>query len=177
MKSIPGKILFRKIGGKIIPIRFKNVKDLAAQESMPESKFRKILAEGPSGEIFGSMNLEIPKNKSFAWLESVQVEKKVQGKGIAKNLFKKASEFLKRSGVKFLRGSDIQSPAQVKIRAKQGRYKAGKAYKSRSRFFTDQVGPYGEQSKRVISREAIEILKNNKSGKLIWGTTYLKPKK
>ena len=90
---------------------------------------------------------------------------------------------LERANKKFLRSDEIMSPAQVKIRTKYGRYKAGSKRKNRTKFFADQFGPYGEKTRRVTSKEAIEIIKENKgpygTGRRVTATTMIKklPKK
>ena len=183
VKSVLGRVIFRKVNGRIVPIRIHNVADKIAEAST-WSKHRKIIAKLPNGEQIAQLNLRLPDKGKSAELLSVAVEKKFRKKDISKNLFARAKQFLERAGYKFLRSSDIQHVAQVKIRKRAGRYvipKAdgtGKLNRSRTRFFADQFGMYGEEKRRVISDEAIRILKENQTpqgkGRQITATTMLK---
>lgn len=169
-----GRYLFRKVRGRVIPIKISNVSDKIAEASdYSGSKFRKIIAKTDKGEHVGQLTLRIPKKGKSADLIDVRVNKEFRRKGISKNLFARASEFLDRSGFKFLRSDDIQAAAQVKIRANQGRYRAGRKFRNKSRFVADQFGPWGEQSRRVSPKEAIDILKNNRTGRQVKGTTMI----
>jgi hypothetical protein len=175
MKGKIGRIIFRKINGRIIPIRISNIADPIATASSQTAKFRKIIAESPKKERLGTMFLEIPNKGKTAHVSMVEVAKPYRRKGISKNLFARAAQSLERYGFKFLRTGDLQHPAQVKIRRKLGgTYKAGGKRKSRTRFFADQFGRYGEESRRVTSQEAKDILKNNTSGRQVKATTMLK---
>ena len=174
-----GRIIWRKIGGRVIPIKISNISDKMSNASSINGKikYRSIVAKLQNGEQVGKLNLSIPKKGVSASLLSVNVEKKFQKKGISKNLFHRATEFLSRAGKKFLNSNDIQHAAQIKIRSNYGlgnSIKAGGKYKKRSRFIRDQVGAFGEKSKQIRASEAIDILKNNRSGINIQGTTMLK---
>lgn len=122
----------------------------------------------------GSLNLSVPLKSKSATLMSVDVPKEFRGKGISSSLFKRTIDFLSRAKFRFLRADEILHPAQVKIRLHQGRYKAGKVSKFRSRFFADQYGPWAEQTRRVSAREAIRITKENPRGQLLTATTMIK---
>ena len=178
-----GRILFRKIGGRIVPIRIKNVSDPIAGASSYANRFRKITAN-VKGQQVAALTLSLPKKGKTATLVDVRVEKEFRRKGISKNLFARAKQFLERANFKFIRSNELLSPAQVKIRNKiGGTYKAGAKRKSRTKYFADQFGPYGEQTKRVSRQDAIEIIKQNKTpaskGRQVTATTMLNklPKK
>lgn len=174
MKDKLGRILFRKIGGRIIPIRIKNVGDIAANASQIGIKSRKIVAQ-VGDKIVGTLNLEIPKKGVSATIQSVNVHPNFRNFGIAKNLFDRAAKFASRIGKKFIRGEEIQHIAQIKIRGKFGWYKAGGIPKRRTRFIADQFGPYGEHTRRIPSRVAKDILKGmNEQGRQIKATTMLR---
>jgi hypothetical protein len=175
VKGKLGRLLFRKIKGRIVPIRISNVRDAIAEQHSYGTKYRKIIAESDK-EFMGQLTLEIPKKGNKAYVKDVRVPKEFRRKGISKNLFARAKSFLERYGIGFLRSQDLQHPAQVKIRKKLGgMYKAGAKKKSRSRFFADQFGPWGEETRRVMSKDAIDIIKNNPTGRQVSGTTMLKP--
>lgn len=177
-----GRVIFRRIHGKLIPIRITNTADKVAQASdYGGNKFRQIKAVLPSGETIGKMNLRVPKKGAHAEVISVNVEKQFKKKGISKNLFSRAVDFLNRAGKKFLRGEDIQHVAQAKIRSKAGWYKAGPKRKLRTKFIADQFGYYGEESKRIKPIDAINYIKQNNSkhstGRQIKATTFIKKAK
>ena len=185
MKGKLGRVLFRKIGGRIIPIRISNVADKISDANhvgnytgKSNVAHRKIQAILPDKTAIATMNLKIPKKGKTAEVQNVEVAKAFRRKGISKNLFARATQFLERSGYKFLRSEDLQSPAQVKIRSAFGRYKAGAKGKNRTKFFADQFGPYGENTKRISKDDAIAILRGtNEKGRQIKATTMLKKKK
>lgn len=178
MKGKLGRVIFRRIGGRLIPIRISNVADAVATASSQTAKFRKIVAELPDKTRVGVMHLEIPKKGRAASVVAVNVEKTFRRKGVSKNLFARAQQFLSRAGRKFLRSEDLQHPAQVKIRKALGQgYKAGGKRKAGSRFFADQFGPYQEQTKRVTSEEARAILSKNRSGRQVKVTTKIYKRK
>ena len=178
MKGKLGKIMYRRIGGRVVPIRIHNVADQISEASMPYAKFRKIVAKTDKGEVLGTMSLTIPKKGKHAQIAGVEVRKEMRKRGISKNLMARAKQFLERANVGFLRSRDVQHVAQAKLRRGMGRYKAGEKYKSRTKFFTDQAGPFGEKSRRVSRQEAIDIIKENQTprstGKQVWTTTMLK---
>lgn len=171
-----GRVIFRKIGGRIIPIKISNVADKIAQASdMGGSRFRKIIASSEKHGFMGQLTLRVPPKGNSAELVDVRVREEFRRRGISKNLFARATDFLKRAGYKFLRSNDIQHPAQIKIRKAFGKsYSAGGKRKAGSRFFADQFGYYGEETRRVMSKDAIEILKNNSRGRQISATTMIK---
>ena len=172
-------VLFRKIGGRIVPIKVSNVKDAIADASSYGIKHRKLVAEAlhPAGKQYlGQMSLQIPVKGKTAVVQDVRVVEHARKKGISKKLFTEAQQFLGRAGYKFMRSGDIQHPAQVKIRRSVNRYKAGGKLRTSSRFFADQFGRYQEETRRVSSIDAINILKNNPSGRQVSGTTMI-PKK
>lgn len=181
-----GKFIFRKIGGRIIPIRITNVKDAVAQASSFGTKYRNVVAKLPDGQQVAKMALEIPKKGKHANVLSVNVEKKFQKKGISKALFQRATEFLERAGLKSLRSNDIQHVAQVKIRSQYGSYlrylKNGiPKIKNRTKYFADQFPPFGESTRRITKQQAIDFIKQNKTprstGRQISATTFLKKRK
>lgn len=179
MKGKLGRFVFRKIGGKIRRIQVRNIDMTAQGLSVYAPKQREIQAR-VGKEVVGRMTITLPKEGKSATLKHVEVAKEYRRKGIAKNLFARAKQFLERANYRFLRSEEIINPAQIKIRSKMGGwYKAGKRSKKRTRFFADQFGPYGEHKRRVSRNEAIDILKNNEKGRQITATTMLKrmPKK
>jgi len=168
-----GRYIFRKIGGRIVPIKINNIADKIANASSRTDKYRKITATA-KGQLLGVLNLQIPKRGKSAIIKSVNVEKQFRRKGISKNLFARATQFLERAKYKFLRSDEIQHSAQIKIRKKYGRYKAGPVKKNRTKFFADQFGAFGEETRRIDSLSATDILKYNRSGRQITATTMLK---
>ena len=178
-KNVAGRVIFRKIGGRIVPIKFHNVADKAASTQFV--KKRNIIATSKEFGHMGKLSLSIPKKGASADIDSVLVPSEFRKKGISKNLFKRATDFLERTKVKFLRSTDMQHHAQAKIRSGYGRYKAGKKGKSRTKFFADQFGAWGEETRRVPFRDAIGIIKENNSprstGRLVTATTMLRKKK
>ena len=179
MKGKLGRFIFRKIGGRVIPIKISNLADEVATASSKTNKYRKIIAKAGEEQV-AKLNLEIPKKGKFATILDVNVEKKFQKKGISKNLFARAETFLSRIGKKFLRSNEIQHVAQIKIRRGLGRYKAGGKMKSRTKLFVDQLGTFGEQTGKITRQEAIDLLKRgNPKGQQITATTLLRkrPKK
>lgn len=178
-----GRLIWRKIGGRVIPIRIKNVADTIANASHQSKTvtWRQIKALTPEGQQIAKMTLEVPKKGKSATVVSVNVEKQFQKKGISKQLFARATQFLDRAGFKFIRSYEIQHVAQAKIRRAHGMYKAGSKSKNRTKFFADQFGPYGEETRRVTAKDVVEILKQNKSprstGRLVTATTMIKKKK
>ena len=179
MKGKIGKIIFRKINGRIVPIRIKNVADKIAQASdAGGSRFRKIIESSEKHGFMGQLTLRVPPRGKSAEVVDVRVVEQFRRRGISKNLFARATQFLQKAGYKFLQSTDIQHPAQVKIRKQFGKaYYAGGKRKAGSRFFADQFGPYGEQTRRITSKDAIDILKNNSLGRQIKATTMIKKKK
>lgn len=187
LKDKLGRVIWRRIGrGKAIPIRISNVADKIATEST-WTKHRKIVAKLPTGEQIAQMNLRMPDKGKSATIVSVNVEKKFQNKGIGKNLFARATQFLERAGYKFLRAEDLQNPAQVKIRSGYGKYVSylkevnGKKIpqsKNRTKYFGDQFGRYGEQKRRITKQDAISYIKQNHTpkgtGRQISATTMIK---
>jgi rhodanese-related sulfurtransferase len=125
----------------------------------------------------GQLTLKIPKKGKTADLIDVRVPKEYRRKGISKNLFARATQFLEKAGFKFLRSDDLQHPAQAKIRSAYGRYKAGSKTKNRTKFTADQFGRWGEESKLVKKDSVIAILKDNATGRQIKATTMLKKRK
>lgn len=185
-KGKVGRFIFRKIRGRIIRINIKNSADTVAQaSSYAGDKFRKITAEVAEHSddfgrpnVIGSLNLRVPKKGVSAELLNVEVAKDFRKKGISKNLFQRAVDFLGRTNMKFLRSEDIQHVAQIKIRRQHGAYRAGTKLKNRAKFTADQFGPYGEETRRVNFRDAIDIIKQNNSpyskGRQIKGTLMFK---
>ena len=148
------------------------------------TKIRKIIAEADTdeGKVFlGKMELRVPKKGKSATVENVRVEKEFRRKGIAKNLYERAAQFLERANKKFLRSSELMSTAPVKIRQKEGQFRVGGKARARTRYFADQFGPYGEQTRRIQSKAAIEIIKQNKTpastGRMVTATTMLKKRR
>jgi len=181
-KSIPGRVLFRKIKGRIVPIKITNRDITPPGRSMYASRKREITA-WLKDEKVGKLELSVPRKGVSATLDNVSVGKEFRRRGISKNLFQRAVNFLQRANFKFLRSDELLSPAQVKIRRSQGVYRITKAdggykRKLRTRFFADQFGPYGEQTRRITSHEAIRIIKENKTsygtGRLVTATTFIK---
>ncbi len=174
MKGKLGRVIWRRIGGRVVPIRISNTADKSAQaSSYAGTKFRQIVAK-VDGQQVGKLTLSIPKKGVSASVEHVVVEPKFREKGISKNLFARATQMLERIGKKFLRSEDIQAAAQIKIRRKYGRFKAGGKTKNRSRIIADGFPPYGEGTRRITKDHALEIMKNNDKGQLVKMTTMLK---
>jgi predicted GNAT family acetyltransferase len=174
-----GRIMFRKIGGRIVPIKILNLPN--PKESNNFVKIRNIVAKSDEFGQMGKLTLSIPKKGKSATIDNVMVDKEFRRKGISKNLFKRATDFLERTNKKFLHSTDMQHHAQASIRWKYGSYKAGGKRKNRTKFFADQFGPYGEHTRKVSVRDAIEYIKQNKSpnsnGRLITATTMIKRRK
>jgi hypothetical protein len=183
VKGKLGRVLFRKIGGRIIPIRISNIADKIADSSrVGLLRTRNIIATGPKKEFMGQLTLLTSSRGKAAYVQDVRVPKEFRRKSISKNLFARATQFLERTGAKFLRSDDLQHPAQIKIRNRYGFYKVrtseGKIkLKNRTRFFADQFGPFKENTRRVSWRDAIEILKRNLDGRQITATTMLRKRK
>src|SRR3990172_11191025 len=178
LKGKLGRVIFRKIGGRIVPIRIRNIADKVAQASSYVGvRHRKIIAEAPGKNIIGSLHLTVPLKGKAATIASVEVRKEFRKRGISKNMFERASQFLGRAKYKFIRSDDIQHVAQVNIRIKSGgKYKAGEKMKSSSRFFADQFGAHGESTKRIQSVEARYLTKNNPEGRIVTATTMINKK-
>lgn len=179
-----GRIIWRKIGGRIIPIKISNFADKSADSVIGLNKHRKIVATLPTGKQIGKMTIAVPKKGISAEVISVNVEKEFQKKGISKNLFHRAASFLERVGKKFLNSGNIQHHAQLKIRHNFGvghsiRVKGmrdGKLvtkYKSRTRYIADQFGVYGDESRIVKKDTAIDFLKNDSTGRQIKASTMI----
>jgi hypothetical protein len=162
-------VIFRKIGGRIVPITIKGVKD-ATHDPRMTTLARKIVAK-VNGEQIGQMNLLIPKKAATSDVVNVAVEKKFRGHGISRALFKYSQKFLGRIGKKFMRSTELQHVAQVKIRQKAGK----------TVFVGTGFGPYGEHSvkKKGIRGVALakDIIKNpGINGRTVSATTMI-PKK
>lgn len=183
MKGKLGRVIFRKIKGKVIPIRVNNVADTVTNSSEFNKKIhhRILNAKLPDGQQVAKMHLQMNRKTKKATILDVRVEKDFQKRGISKNLFKRTTDFLEKAGFKFLRGDDIQSAAQVKIRKGYGRYKAGSKSKNRSKFFGDQFGKFQEETRRISSQDAIDYIKQNHTprgtGRQISATTMIKKRK
>ena len=133
-----GRYLFRKIGGRIVPIRINNIADkISDANNMGGLRHRKIQAIGDKGTYMGQLTLTIPKKGKTATIMDVRVPKQYQKKGISKNLFARATQFLERAKYKFLKSDEIMHPAQVKIRNKYGIRRVGGKIKNRTKFFAD----------------------------------------
>jgi hypothetical protein len=58
-----GRIIWRKIGGRVIPIKISNISDKMSNASSINGKikYRSIVAKLQNGEQVGKLNLSIPK--------------------------------------------------------------------------------------------------------------------
>ncbi len=169
-----GRFIFRRIHGRIVRIKISNFADKA--NSFQSMKTREIVAHSEEFGRMGKLTLEIPKKAIHTNIAVVRVPEAFRKKGIAKNLFQRAAEFSERIGRKFIHSRDIQHAAQIKIRRNFGlghSIRAGGKYKPRTRYIADQFGAYGEQSRIVKSSTAIDILKNNSTGRQIKASTMI----
>lgn len=167
------------MGGKKIKIKVTGMKGNISTKTYKE---RKMVATTDSGNYVGKVEFGVPKRGKHIDIQGIMVEKQYRRKGVAKQLMTQVSKFAQRIDKKFLRSNDLQSPAMAKIRSKlQKPYKAGNKRKSGSRYFADQFGLYGEQTKRISYQEAIRIMKENNSpvstGRQVSVTTMIKKRK
>jgi len=111
------KTIFRKIGGRIVPIRIGSVR---LDTDLMGGKARDVFAK-VGDTVLGHARIVVPDEGKFATLDYVRVNHEFRGKGIGRSLFKHAQELLGRAGKSFLRADKIQHQAQVKIRASAGK--------------------------------------------------------
>jgi predicted GNAT family acetyltransferase len=165
------RVIFRKFGGRVVPIKIKNVKDPGSGLSYPGQRERKIIAETDKGEWVGTLSASFPKKGKHVDVNDIRVNKEFRRRGIANKMMQRLADFAQRANKDFLRSSDLQSPSMVGIRKKLGK----------SRFFADQFGPYGEETRRITANKARQIIRENKSpnskGRLVTGTTMLKKRR
>lgn len=168
------KIIFRKIAGKIVPIKIGSQAAITGNTATAARKITAHAIQGKEKVMVGNMNLTIPKKGASATVDSVNVEKKFQKHGLSRAMFKHAQEFLGRIGKKFMRSYELQHVAQVKIRTAAGKGPRGKAG---TKFIGSGYGPYGEMSKKIRSGEAKRLIKNpGINGQSVSATTMI-PKK
>lgn len=162
------KTIFRKIGGRIVPIKIRGEKNPASTSSGYISRSIRAKTED---QFVGKLNVGIPKKGKYIDVESIAVEKKFRRRGIAHQMMKYLEKIAGKSGKRFLRSDDLQSTSMVNIRKKLGK----------TRFFADQFGPYGEETRRISASQAKKFIRQNKTpestGRLITATTMLKKKR
>jgi predicted GNAT family acetyltransferase len=139
-----GRIIFKRIRGRIVPIK---IESRVASEIGDSSK--KILTVRASGKrrLFGSMRTDVSPYKRAARVQDTLVNDKVRGAGLSTELFRETLEKLKGMKFKSLAG-EVQHPAQVKIRAK-----------FKSRFYDQYSGPHGDRFKLMGAKEAESTVK------------------
>jgi predicted GNAT family acetyltransferase len=137
------KTIFRRIGGRIIPIRI-------GSEALGTNAgaTRRLFSAKPEGSTHpvSLAIVDFPKGKKHAKISAMNVTQKYRKKGIASDMFEQITDFSRRAGKKFVRSSNIEHPAQVKIRSKM-----------RSRFVIDEGG----YSKRLAgAKEAAKVIQD-----------------
>jgi len=142
------KIIFRKIGSRIIPIRISSVKLATGSNFYKERKVTASILEKGKRIFAGSAITQHGVRKKVATLKDVKVDPVFQRYGIGTALFEHVKELFGRAGTRFLRSDGIIHPAQVKIRSKYKTKFLGKGY-----------GSYGEKSRLVGLNEAFDIVK------------------
>lgn len=149
-----GKTIFRKIGGRIVPIKLSSKQIETGAHFYKERLIQ--AAHAKTGELLGKAYVQHGTKKSTARITDITIREKFRGKGIGKALFKHIENLYSRAGFKFLRTqSAITNPIQAAIRAS-----------SNSRFLLRGVGQFGEQSKMIGGSEAVKYLKLKELGKL-----------
>lgn len=134
--------IFRRIGGRIVPIKIVSelVKDngLGSKELVTRaiSKGKEV---GKAGALLG--------NKARAKLTYTGVSDSHRGAGVAHAMFSEIVTKLKKLGYKFLHG-EIHHPAQVAVRSKYA-----------SRFYDPYGGVFGDRFKFVKQVKAADRIK------------------
>lgn len=147
------KFIFRKIGGRIVPIKISSEK---AGVDAGHRLVRRVKAvariDGDNLRV-GTMFMNVPKKGPRATIENVDVLGKARKRGISGEMFDYAAKLLGRAGKKVIRG-ELLHPAQVKIRDKMKTALIGHGYP-----------PHGEGVRKLNSKEAVLALKNIKNWK------------
>lgn len=105
--------LFRKIGGRIVPIRISSDK---IPHSNPSTRLRNVSAR-VNGQQVGSLKLD-HASKKFGHIDHVSVKPDYRKMGVGAALFEHAAKLLGKTGRTAIRSSYIEHEAQVKIRSK-----------------------------------------------------------
>ena len=152
-------IIFRKIAGRLVTITIKLEKGHTPGQFNLEKKIVAIANKGKgvkAGEArAGVAHFRVPKSGTHVNLEDIRVPEKFREQGIAKEIWKHASKLFGRSGKKFIRGYDIQHPAQIKIRNMNAQ---------KTVFGVHGVGKYGEQSMKISKAQAQELTRHIQRG-------------
>lgn len=144
------KIIFRRIGGRIVPVKISSVKSNAA---MGWHKMRNMIAK-VEGKVVGSLSFgpKMYKPKTFK-IGEVSVDKAFQKKGIAGQLYKRLHEFAKKAGATKIESTQIISPAALKLRNKfdSSFYSLGKGNRKRKISY--------EQAQKILRTKSVSNLR------------------
>lgn len=161
--------IFRRIAGKIIPIRITASPVGARAIGVTAEKFvhPAIKDAAPKMNSFvGYAHVIVGGPKKTAQMAGLNVTPEWQNRGIGTEIFKAAVEHLKslKHGPKFLRG-DLVNPGMVSIREKVGvssRYQAFNRAKGTSKLVSateakKEIGRYGQGSVHAYVRATTKI--------------------
>lgn len=138
-----GKFIFRRIGGRIVPIKISGEKAGDTGHKLIRRIKADARIDGDTKRV-GTMFLNVPKKGPRATIENVDVAAHARKEGIASELFEYAQRLLGRAGKKVVRG-ELLHEAQVKIRARSGK----------SAFIGHGFPPHGEGSRKLNAKEAV----------------------
>lgn len=156
-KKLLGTVIFRRIKGRIVPVK------ITSESGEPGER---IFSAMLKRKRVGGLRLKVPKEKKSALVDFVAVDSKLRGKGIASALLEKAAKFSDRAGKKFLRSGGLIHPGAVKNR---------KNLPGKTKFVRRTLGASAQ--KIVTPEEAKRIAKTGGSEKLsefVMSTTRIK---
>jgi GNAT superfamily N-acetyltransferase len=153
------RTIFRRIGGRIIPIRIGSTK---VGQAMGYAKQREITAK-VGGKTIGSLSAGVPIRGIKKTLKAMDldVDREFQKKGIGTALFQHLTELAKRAGYTRIKGTQLVSENAAKIRNK---------------FDTDFFRFYqpGNTTKKISFEKAIKSIRKRKDVRAV---TKLKGRK
>lgn len=164
-----GKVIFRKIGGRIVPIRISSAK---MESAMGWQGMRQITAK-VNNKLIASMDYgkKIYKN-SVLKIGEVGVDKEFQGVGIGRALYDRLLEIAKRGKFKKIEGTTLISSKAAKIRKDLGSdfYVGQSKRKITGEKAIEMINKYDRQIKAYNTGKSFKIPRR----KDIWAVTRLK---
>lgn len=115
-----GKFIFRRIGGRIVPIKISSEKASKNTELLVRRVKAEARIDGETHRV-GTAFVSTRKTGIRANLENVSVRGDAKKQGIGSELYEYAQRLMGRAGKKIIRSDSIEHVAQAKIQARAGK--------------------------------------------------------
>jgi GNAT superfamily N-acetyltransferase len=148
-----GKTIFRKIGGRIIPIRLTGA---PRPPFLSSAAAREMVAKVGDDVIGGIVFARKALKPSAIKVKLIDVNSEFQGHGIGTALFERLIKLAKKIKVTEIEGGPLIDPGAVKIRAKFA-----------SKFFTGKKEITAKQAIQIIEKHKIRQIARAKKGLML----------